>query len=75
MANKNFIAHLEIKCFDRRSQQHPLTNKTFTTYHSIVAPSRILMDKAILNYAMQVGAVEVNTITPEEYESKTQIQS
>ena len=70
MANtpKEFVAHLEIKCADRRSQQDPVTDKTFTAYHRIIAPSRILMDKAIMNYAMQVGAVEVKTITPEEYD-------
>tara|TARA_R100000664_G_scaffold30185_1_gene42534 strand:+ start:246 stop:470 length:225 start_codon:yes stop_codon:yes gene_type:complete len=74
MASK-LIAHLELKISAREKHTDPLTDKTVTEYHSIIAPTNLLMDFAIKNYAHQVGALEVKTITPEEYESKTQIQS
>ena len=74
MASK-LIAHLELKISAREKHTDPLTNKTVTEYHSIIAPTNLLMDFAIKNYAHQVGALEVKTITPEKYESKTQIQS
>ncbi len=71
MANKSLVAHLESKCIDKRSQLDPFTDKTFTAYHSIIAPTEQHMEWAIKNYASQVGAVEVKTITAEEYDKAT----
>ncbi len=45
------------------------------SYGYITAPSKEHMDLAVLNYVQKYGLREISSITEEEYESKTQIQS
>ena len=45
------------------------------SYSYIVAPSKEHMDLAVLNYIHKYGIREITSVTQEEYESKTQIQS
>ena len=45
------------------------------SYGYITAPTKEHMDLAVLNHITKYGLREIETITQEEYESKTQIQS
>lgn len=45
------------------------------SYGYLVAPSKEYMDLAVLNYVSKYGIKEIESVTQEEYESKTQIQS
>lgn len=70
MTEQNRIAYLKIQ-YRNKTSVHEFIYDTLTCYQTMIAPSDEHMEYAIKNYAMKIGAVAIETISPEQYQEAT----
>lgn len=69
------LAYLKAEFGETETRDGSTAPPQRVVYKKLILPSKLHMDHAIMNWAHQCGLKKIETVTEEEYESNTQIQS